>query len=774
MIQIFRENKLKIIIFVLVFLLFPNTLVESVELKDYELINFVPDKNTSPRNNYIKVLNLFNIIDEKVTRQENDFSNTNYFFSRKELTRVGNLLKISEEQIKKGDIKKGYNNLEIIIKGLRNAQLGLMHSRVAETRGIYLDADSIPATKKEISGLIKEIRDTNFNVIYPETFRRGYSIIPNPVAEVDSKFKNIKFDVLKYIVDEAHKNNLEVHPWIWTFRVKSPTFGDSFLKRYPNLIAKREIKTFEDREALFLSPASPEARKLVLKLFKYIAKNYQVDGFLLDYIRYDETLGNDTLTKKYFKKYYINKHKHEPPEIVSGEPVFVEFQLWRENQVTEMVKAIKREVSLIKPGISIGTAVFRYEREGRLLKMQDWRFWANNRLISYVCPMLYTDNTFDLNSWLDSETDNNSRKDFLFPSLGVHKFNTFDDIYPQKGLINKRNISGFNIFSLSFIEKKELNDLTKSIFAKQAVIPDKNPVLAVKITLMDVFQWLKRQMNIHQNINSNELKEFLSGLNKFIETLNYPSGRDYKKILKEIKLLELKANQFKKGGKFSSGFINEIYEPLNYSYSIIETSQRYSEKNIYPQTLPPIPVLPEANEIPSARVFKTTLFPLIDGYAESDFWDRIDPISPFYWNTGISRSEVETVVKLAHNNENLFILFENYEPDIRSNESKNGYIEIVLQLPGNKKLFKFNVDAEIKNSEYFQKSLSKSSVKFYKTKWVAEIQIPFKEINFYPEKGNYLKANFIRIRNREYNPVLQWVVSFKEIINPQRFGTLYF
>jgi len=41
------------------------------------------------------------------------------------------------------------------LEDLRNAQLNLMPSRVAEARGLYIDADSIPKSKYEITRLIQ-------------------------------------------------------------------------------------------------------------------------------------------------------------------------------------------------------------------------------------------------------------------------------------------------------------------------------------------------------------------------------------------------------------------------------------------------------------------------------------------------------------------------------------------------------------------------------------------------------------------------------------------
>ena len=289
---------------------------------------------------YKRVNELMVQVEKKVRLNSTNYKNIDYNSAERALKSAKNLV----FKAKRNNEVEARKLLKEALRELKDAQLYLIPSRKVESRALYLDTDSIPTSKIEISKLLYEIKKANFNIIYPEVFRRGYTIFPNKIADIDDQFKNTNFDVLEYIVKEAHRMKLEVYPWIWVFRVKSPLWGDSFLKRYPNLIARRDKYTFEDREPLFLSPASPKARMLITELIRQIAEKYPIDGLLLDYIRYDETLPDDTITKSYFREYYYNKYKQDPPkEITIDNPVFKEFQLWREDQVTEMVKIIKRE-----------------------------------------------------------------------------------------------------------------------------------------------------------------------------------------------------------------------------------------------------------------------------------------------------------------------------------------------------------------------------------------------------------------------------------------------
>lgn len=519
--------------------------------------------------NIIEIKTLIEKVEEKINKQKINISKTEYSDLQTKMNFIKSDFKLIEDSFKKNntDLTKTY--IESVLQKIRNIQLNLMPSRVVETRGLYIDTDNIPSNKEDITKLVQEIKYANFNIIYPEVFRRGYSIFNNNVSDTEDRFKKASFDVLDYLIKEAHKNNIDVYPWIWTFRVKSPLYSDYFLKKYPDLIAKREVSRFENREPLFLSPASSKARNLMIKFLRNLTVNYDIDGLLLDYIRYDETMSYDSITEQNFKEYYYQKYNKFPPKDISDNPgVLKELQFWREEQVTSFVKTSNVILKNLKPKLKIGVAIFRTEKEGRLLKMQDWRHWASNNYIDFVCPMLYTDQIKDLNDWLNSETNKGTRFDYLYPSLGAHRFYKADDIYPLAGLIHQRNIPGFNVFSLEHIGRENLPDLRKSIFKNSALIPEKDINKSFNTLLDDVNIKLTR---INYKFDNNNLKEMVK-------------KSDFEGLIKNIeKHLKLVNNQNK-----------EIIVDLNYLIylSKIEKNRDNAKTNYTKPTEPPLPIFP--------------------------------------------------------------------------------------------------------------------------------------------------------------------------------------
>lgn len=764
------------------------------DLKDYTIISTRINEKADFRENYQRLKVLIDNVKLKVNQHAKLFKNSNYAQSKRDLEAAVSFLNEAEIAYSIGEREKSKYLVNNSLEKLKDAQLNLMPSRVAEARGLYLDADSIPKNKAEITRLIKQIKVGNFNVIYPEVFRRGYTMFANNITTMDPNFKGIGFDALSYLIQEAHENNIEVHPWVWTFRVKSPDYGDHFLSKYSDLAAVKENPGQYDRETLFLSPSSAQARALIANLLKFLASNYDIDGLLLDYIRFDEMNNEDILSKKYFRQYYIEKYGFEPPyRIDRKDPLFVEWQLWREKQVTEMVKLVKKEINSVKPKIPLGVAIFRTEGEGRLLKMQDWRLWANNHYVDYVCPMLYTNETYNLDWWIDSETDRDTRNDFLYPSLGAHKFAISDDFFQQYGVLRKRMATGVNIFALTHYSKTNFPDLAKGVFRKPAIIPDEKPITSIKAILSDIVVWMNNLKTNEKSLPAKELNNISYEVNKLNRSI--PDNNEYRGyVALDKKLIALKESilNYKRVKQFTPFFLAEINEEISYAQKILKiyTREVLAKNKVFTSTFPPLPILPETRALPIADVYPTGVQPNIDGLMESDIWDKMLPLRSFYWHSGAFRSEVETVVKVTYGKEYLYVSFENYEPNIKktkristTKDSRNvladDSVEVFLKVPGRTQYYHLAINM---NNTQFDERVNKSDwngewtsgVSIFEDKWIVEFKIPFKDIEYEPSVGESIKANFVRNRFQETDPHSHWSPTYNSPHTPARFGTLVF
>lgn len=370
---------------------------------------------------------------------------------------------------------------------LTEAAMSLVPSRGTEVRAMLIDGGSMPKTDAAVVKLVDQLADAHFNVLVPEVYRRGYTIYPSSRTERDPEFKGAP-DVMRTLVREAHVHGMEVQPWIWTFRANSPGFGNPILGRLPALGARTDGK-----ETRFLSAASPEAREFVYGIIDELTDRYDVDGLLMDYIRYDEEIPEDDISRTQFALEYRARHGVLPPNpIPPHTALFVEWQLWREQQVHTAVQEISRELRAKNPHFAIGTAIFRGESYARLAKMQHWRHWVNNRWVDWPSPMLYTGKREELVKWLDWETDHHTRDNLIYPILGVHRMDDRGDLVEQLQELNAENVPGAMIFSLAHFDMTLLDDLRDGPFRDPATLPHRNLVRAARKTLAQAAHYLTR------------------------------------------------------------------------------------------------------------------------------------------------------------------------------------------------------------------------------------------------------------------------------------------
>lgn len=384
-------------------------------------------------------------------------------------------------------------------EAMLRARIRMAPSRGVEARGIFLDAGAIPKTSDGVRQLVRTLSKAGFNLLYPEVFRRGYTLYPSRLTEQDPEFRQSP-DLLAALLDEARRHGMEVHPWIWTMRVRSTGFGNPVLDRLPAL-ASREFNAHNptlptEAPPRFLSAADPRARQWVGLLVDEMFVRYAFDGLMLDYVRYDEAIPEDELSRTYFALDYFAKHGQYPPmPIPPNSQAAAEWQGWREEQVNLLVQSLSERLKRKNPKILVSASTFRGESYARLSKMQHWRHWANNRWVDVVTSMLYTSKADDLATWLSWETDGYRRPNLLYPVLGPHRMvDASWETLEQIRVIHQKQQPGVLLFAMSHLRPGMLEALAEGPFRRKAFLPHRNPALGAKRMLQEMDGFYLRRL----------------------------------------------------------------------------------------------------------------------------------------------------------------------------------------------------------------------------------------------------------------------------------------
>jgi uncharacterized lipoprotein YddW (UPF0748 family) len=703
----------------------------------------------------------------------------------------------AEVLINSRDLEAAARDLDIVSQRLRSAQLALSTSRPVEMRGMYIDVGAMPKTREGIAKMLDELKSGGFNTLFPEVFRRGYTLYPNSqYTDQDPDMRNIGFDPLWELVREAQKRDLKIIPWIWTFRVRSPGYGNPILDRVPAYASSpADMEEWSKATPRFISPASPEGRDYIFKLVQELMAKYPFEGLLLDYIRYDELILEDAISATRFRQEYYKKNgKYPPLKIAKGTPLFQEWQLWREEQVNGFVQELKKRLrGFRQQPVMLGGAVFRSESYTRSTKMQNWRHWSNNSWIDFVSSMLYTTDKKDLHMWLDWETDQGKRRDLLYTVLGAHRFQSPDDIFGQIGVLQDRHVGGIAIFALSHYKKDNLKDLREGPFRKPAVLPHESLPEDLRLLTLDAARWLQRVAS-DPSAPAPEALRTLSGdlQNVAIQYQRLKQDAPLTALYSPINTLQGQVVKLHQEGLIPFPLRKEIESKLGYARYLIEIEEqrRLGRSRYTPSTLPPVVVFPEARKIPSIVVPRTQQAPTIDGNLEDNGWSQAAELKIKYWFNGVAEAGLDTTVNLTYDHHYLYVAYHNEEMNMDKLTSAatewddkrifaaDDAIEVMLA-PGNQPenylhyvLNAMNIRYDARKNDATWNGGWKSSVQRHGEHWDVEIAIPFSDLGIQPQMGTTLSANFFRNRYQDVTPYSAWSVPFGTYHTPNRFGKL--
>lgn len=230
-------------------------------------------------------------------------------------------------------------------------------------------AADIEKQKKELTSIFDNLKRANINTVLFQTRIRGSVVYPSAIEPWDicltgTSGKNPGYDPLRFAVEECHKRGMEAHAWIVCIPVgkwNSPACK-ALRRKYPSMISR-------DKEEGYINPANTQAATYISGICTEIAKNYDVDGIQLDYIRYPETI------------------KVKEPKAKA-----------REN-ITRIVRRVYADVKSTKPWVKISCSpigklkdLSRYSSRGWNAfnrGYQDVEGWMKEGIMDQVYPMMY-------------------------------------------------------------------------------------------------------------------------------------------------------------------------------------------------------------------------------------------------------------------------------------------------------------------------------------------------------------------------------------------------
>lgn len=454
--------------------------------------------------------------------------------------------KVIEELLQ--EVNEGSNDTEEKVKEIKRL---LIESLKVETRAIWLDSVSMDllTTREKIVELMDLLSSVKVNLILADIFGNGHSVFPSQYAKQREAFYCFaKGDMLPIMIEEAHKRGIEFHGLASIFGVDSkgiqPFMDMDKLDWFDRTVDGGFLTGITEFEA-FMSPVVPEVREFFLGVIKEMAQ-YDLDGIHLDYVRYGRNLGYHPLALELYKKEEGN------PDNLAYPKELEHFLAFKASFITSFVEEVKKEVQAINPRLLLSAAVASGLNYSQREIGQDWKDWADKKLLHFICHMCYTTTSDLYYDVIDSDTTPISNLAISFPGIGLYSIDEFE-MERQLEVGQNKPVAGQALFSTIHLNPQKAEALKNGAYRNIAIPTFRDPQYAAFRIVADLSRRLEilgLEIGIDPKLNT-ELIESLTALAKKIAScplrpfdnrdLQVGSEAEYealKVILQEFKTLK--------------------------------------------------------------------------------------------------------------------------------------------------------------------------------------------------------------------------------------------
>lgn len=609
-------------------------------------------------------------------------------------------------------------------------------SRRVEIRGVWMDKGSIPKTESEIRDLVRRYAKAGLNLLHPEAIFNGYSMYPSSYLTQSDRWDGL--DVLGIIIDEAHKHGMEVHPWVWVFRVGHSEDKGPILEAHPEWVAvNKKGEAVSAYNGYWLCPSLPAARRLMLRALTELVQKYPVDGVQLDYIRFENQepapyCYNDSCRSKFKAEYEI-----DPLDIQPFTKLVVDWHLWRENLVSTFVAEASREMKKVRPEVKVSAAVGSLPEGARMNLLQNWRHWVANNWVDFLAPMDYTADSLSFLSMVCDAYDVVGRRTLIAPGIGLYTQDGSGAMLEQVHVARTVPVSGVTLFATAYLDAERLRALAAGPFKKRARLPFRLPIEAADQLIT--------------------------------------SARD-----------RLRSSR-------SLATISEASLELTAARDILEYVSWQSEDVGYLAPMRPPIFVPEVLQpLPSVSIPMTDVAPRVDGKLNDPAWEKAAKVGIELTDLGYEVTQRAEVL-MTYDSNALYIAFRCVEPRLEALQStvvqrdgpvfQDDSVEMFLTVAGDNKDYVHLVVNSV-GTRYDSKRYDASWNPEWQAAtgrepnaWTVETAIPFASLETPPpQKGTSWRSNFCRNRvlGRKKPENMCWSATYGSFHTTTRFGKITF
>ena len=258
-------------------------------------------------------------------------------------------------------------------------------------RALWVDAfhDGMKSPA-QVEKLVADTKRANLNTLIVQVRKRGDAYFNHSIEPRATDISGPSdFDPLEYLLRLAHGSTprIEVHAWVNVY------FAGETSLVYTTQGDQWGTRANDGASSGFLDPGVPEVGIYLQRIFVDLARNYDIDGLHLDYVRYPGVTWG-------YSPSAIGLYMLQTGATRTPGPADPNWQAWRRARVTGFVRDLSHELKQEKPSLKLSGALICYgggpaDAAGWIYTsayssvFQDWRNWLIKGYLDFGVTMNY-------------------------------------------------------------------------------------------------------------------------------------------------------------------------------------------------------------------------------------------------------------------------------------------------------------------------------------------------------------------------------------------------
>ena len=232
----------------------------------------------------------------------------------------------------------------------------------------------------------------NLNAVFVQVRPTADAFWPSPLEPWSQYLTGVQgqdpgYDPLAFVVDEAHRRNLELHAWYNPYRVSMQADPSKLVPTHPARVHPEWVWAYGGK--LYFDPGLPEAQEHIQRAILHSVEHYDLDGVHFDDYFYPYPVAGQTLP--------------DAATYAAHGAGFDDIAAWRRHNVDTFVRSVSERIKALKPWVKFGISPFGIWRNRSTdplgsetggsqsydMQFADTRKWVLEGWLDYINPQIY-------------------------------------------------------------------------------------------------------------------------------------------------------------------------------------------------------------------------------------------------------------------------------------------------------------------------------------------------------------------------------------------------